>query len=71
MLEAVLSFFGKLLDNLKYLAAFLFIRRSTKIETDRDALAQKTDIQKEQLDIATRPLPDADDVRQRMRDDQL
>ncbi len=71
MLEAVLSFAGKLLDGLKYLAGFLYIRRSTLIEADRDALQKKTEVQKKQLDIASRPLPDADDVRQRMRDDEL
>lgn len=71
MLEAILSFLGKVVDNLKYAATFLFIRRSTQIESNRDALAAKSDIQKEQLDLAARPLPDADDVRRRMRDGKL
>ncbi len=71
MLDAVLGLLGKVVDALKYAAAFLFVRRSTQIESDRDALAQKTVIQKDQLDIAARPLPDADTVRKRMRDGKL
>lgn len=71
MFDTLLGFLGKALEALKAAAAFLFIRRATKIETDRDALQVKTDIQKEQLDIASRPLPDADAVRQRMRDGKL
>lgn len=71
MLETVLSFIEKVVSALKSVATFFYIRRSTKIESERDALATKSDIQKEQLEIASRPLSAADDVRQRMRDGQL
>lgn len=71
MLESVLSFIEKVVDALKYAATFFFIRRSTQIESERDALAEKANIQKEQLEIASQPLPDADVVRQRMRDGKL
>lgn len=71
MLEAALKVLGRVLDALKLAAAALFIRRSTKIEVSRDALQHKSDIQKNQLEIAARPDADPDALRQRMRDGQL
>lgn len=71
MLDALLAFLGKVVDALKYAATFFFIRRSTQIESDRDALARQAAIQKEQIDLAAQPLPDADTLRQWMRDNKL
>lgn len=71
MTAAILSFLGKALDALKAVAAFLFIRRATKIEADRDVLQKQNEVQKNQLKIGSGPLPDADAVRKQMRDDKL
>ena len=71
MLELLASIGNQLLKFAGYLAGFFYVRRATKIETERDALDVKSQVQKEQLDIASRPLPDADAVRQRMRDGEL
>jgi hypothetical protein len=60
-----------LLSALKNVFAFIFVRRATKIEVERDVLKQKSDTQEKQLEIASRPLDSADDVRQRMRDGEL
>lgn len=71
MLDTVLGFLTKLLDQVKYLAAALFVRRATQIEVNRDELAATADIQKEQLDIAAAPDDAAADIRKQLRDGKL
>ncbi len=71
MVEAVLNFLSKLLDQLKYVAAALFIRRATQIEVNRDTLAKQNDAKQKQLEIAAAPADRPDVIRQRMRDGDL
>lgn len=71
MYEAICGLLGKVFDALKTAAAFLFIRRATKIESERDALKDIVAIQKEQLDISTRPVDSPVAVRNSMRDGKL
>lgn len=61
----------KLIDGLKYLVAALFIRRSTKIEVQKDEIKKASEIKTEQLRIAAQPPADAAALRRRMRDGQL
>lgn len=71
MLETVLNFLTKVLDQIKYFAAAFFIRRATQIEVNRDELAQENDVKQKQLEISAAPADSPDVIRQRMRDGDL
>lgn len=62
---------GKIFESLKTLFSLWYLRRSTKIETERDVLEDVNKIKSEQLEISARPPSDPDDLRDRMRDNRL
>ncbi|MDP7142670.1 MAG: hypothetical protein QGH69_05085 [Alphaproteobacteria bacterium] len=70
-MQKILSLIPSLIDALKWVGGLLYIRRSTQIESERDALAQTNDIQKQQLEIAADPLADPRDVRDSMQNDEF
>lgn len=71
VLSKTLELLKPVFNFLKYAAGFLYIRRSTKIEVERDVLEQANAVQKTQLDIAANTDPDPSDVRDSMRAEEL
>lgn len=67
MWAAVTGLLGKFLDLLKPALAFFYVRRATKIEDDRDDLKETAEVQKQQIEIASRPADPPSTVRDRMR----
>jgi hypothetical protein len=65
--DLLLKIFGKV----KYLLAGLYIRRSTRIEVEKNALEKANHIQKQQIDIAADAPHRPSDVRHSMRADDL
>lgn len=63
----LLEFGGKLLDGLKWVVGFFYIKKAEQTKVEKDALEEKAKTQKEQLDIAARPPSRWDAILERMR----
>ncbi len=68
LLNSLPQWIGKVIDGIKMFFAGLYIRRSTRIESERDALHEANRIKTQQLEISARPPADPDAIRDRMRD---
>ncbi len=71
LLSTLPQWIGKVIDGIKMFFAGLYIRRATRIESERDILHDANRIKSQQLEISARPPADPDDVRDRMRDNQF
>lgn len=71
LLNAIPAWGLKIIDFFKGLLAALYIRRSTRIESERDVLHDANNIKNQQLEISARPPDDPDAVRDRMRDNKF
>ncbi len=61
----------KIIDGFKYLLAAFYIRRSTRIETEKNALEKANKSKTKQLDISAGSPERPSSVRERMRNDRL
>jgi hypothetical protein len=71
MWQAILSnlsgIFSKVVDAVKYVTTFFYIRRSTRIENEKDALEVSNSVKNQQIDIASDAPVDPSDLRERMQ----
>lgn len=61
----------KLIDSAKYALAFLYVKRATRIEEEKNAFKTSDAIKEKQLEIAAEPPASPVSVRDSMRDGRL
>ncbi len=70
-LNSLPEWIGKVIDALKSFLAGLYIARSTRIESEKNALEKANEAKTEQIDIAARPPLGAGDLRDKLRRDEF